>query len=381
MGKWSKYPQLYKKEWEKLDILKGWLEQRGDKGHCKYCKADLRPHLSDLKKHATSQKHLKVIKSRKGTAQNVFNTFQEQTELTEEMKTKKFELQIALYIATKSSFLAVDDLCEILQNKFGKNTISMHRTKCTALVKNVLAPHFKKELLEEIKETPFSIMVDESTDISSTKLVALSIRYYSEKKKEIINTYLGSAEIAKADAIGLEGAVRLKLDEWGLEGKNMVGLGTDGAASMVGENNSLQALLRRTWPHITHIRCVCHALDLAARDAVRKAMPSNIEYMVRVTFNWFAHSFQRLSAYQEIAQLIGFSNDMGGDGEEEELANERSKPLKLISPSETRWLVVADCVERILSQYDALLAHFSVAYQGTILKKNFYCNFQMDILS
>jgi len=225
---------------------------------------------------------LKVIKSRKGTAQNVFNTFQEQTELTEEMKTKKFELQIALYIATKSSFLAVDDLCEILQNKFGKNTISMHRTKCTALVKNVLAPHFKKELLEEIKETPFSIMVQilQSTDISSTKLVALSICFYSEKKKEIINTYLGSAEIAKADAIGLEGAVRLKLDEWGLEGKNMVGLGTDGAASMVGENNSLQALLRRTWPHITHIRCVCHALDLATRDAVRKAMPSNIEYMV-----------------------------------------------------------------------------------------------------
>jgi len=212
-------------------------------------------------------------------------------------------------------------------------------------------------------------------------LVALSICHYPEKKKEIINTYLGSAEIAKADAIGLEGAVRLKLDEWGLEGKNMVGLGTDGAASMVGENNSLQALLRRTWPHITHIRCVCHALDLAARDAVRKAMPSNIEYMVRVTFNWFAHSFQRLSAYQEIAQLIGFSNDMGGDGDEEELANERSKPLKLISPSETHWLVVADCVERILSQYDALLAHFSVAYQGTILKKNFYCNFQMDILS
>jgi hypothetical protein len=29
------------------------------------------------------------------------------------------------------------------------------------------------------------------------------------------------------------------LDEWGLEGKNMVSLGIDGAASMVGKNNSL----------------------------------------------------------------------------------------------------------------------------------------------
>ena len=123
MGKWSKYPQLYKKEWENLEILKGWLEQRGEKGHCKFCKADLRPHLSDLKKHATSQKHLKIVQSRRGTSKTVFSTFQEPKELTEEMKTKKFELQIALYIATKSSFLAVDDLCEILQNKFGKNAI------------------------------------------------------------------------------------------------------------------------------------------------------------------------------------------------------------------------------------------------------------------
>ncbi len=364
MGKWSKYSQTYKKEWENQEILKGWLEQRGEKGHCKYCNVDLRPHLSDLKKHATSQKHLKITQSRKGTSKTVFNSIQELKELTEEMKTKKFELQIALYIATKSSFLAVDDLCEILQNKFGKNAISMHRTKCTALVKKVLAPHFKNELCEEIKDTPFSIMVDESTDISCTKLVALSIRYYSERMKTIINTYLGSSEIVKADAVGLEGAVRLMLDEWKLEGKNMIGLGTDGAAAMVGEHNSLQALLRRTWPHITHIRCVCHALDLAARDAVRKAMPSNIEYMVRVTFNWFAHSFQRIRAYQEIAQLIGFSCDMDGDNEDEQGPGDaRSKPLKLISPSETRWLVVADCVERILLQYDALMAHFSVAYQ------------------
>ena len=38
-------------------------------------------------------------------------------------------------------------------------------------------------------------------------------------------------------------------------------------------------------------------------------------------------------------------------------------PLKLISPSETRWLVIADCIERILGQYDALKAHFDIAYQ------------------
>jgi hypothetical protein len=62
------------------------------------------------------------------------------------------------------------------------------------------------------------------------------------------------------------------------------------------------------------------------------------------------YSFQRISAYQETAQLIGFSSDKGkGDGEEEYgLADVRSKPLKPISLSETCWPVVADFIEQIL---------------------------------
>ena len=32
----------------------------------------------------------------------------------------------------------------------------------------------------------------------------------------------------------------------------------------------------------------------------------------------------------------------------------------MISLSDTRWLVISDCVERILKQYDALTAHFDI---------------------
>ena len=31
-----------------------------------------------------------------------------------------------------------------------------------------------------------------------------------------------------------------------------------------------------------------------------------------------------------------------------------------MSLSDTRWLVISDCVERILKQYDALTAHFDI---------------------
>merc|ERR1712062_409841 len=47
------------------------------------------------------------------------------------------------------------------------------------------------------------------------------------------------------------------------------------------------------------------------------------------------------------------------------------KPLKLLSISNTRWLVVADCAQRILTQYDALTAMFDkTAYQNP-MKQDF----------
>ncbi len=52
---------------------------------------------------------------------------------------------------------------------------------------------------------PFSIMVNESTDESCTKLIAVSIRYYSRTLRTVVSTYLGMEEIVKADALSLEG--------------------------------------------------------------------------------------------------------------------------------------------------------------------------------
>jgi hypothetical protein len=60
---------------------------------------------------------------------------------------------------------------------------------------------------------------------------------------------------------------RKLMDEWSLRGENLVGIGTDGANVMSGNCHSLVTLLKRTWPHIIHIKCVCHSIDLIAKHA------------------------------------------------------------------------------------------------------------------
>lgn len=60
----------------------------------------------------------------------------------------------------------------------------MHRTKCGNIIKNVLASYFVQELRNDIRNSPFSILIDESTDISTDKYLGCTILYYSSCKKK-----------------------------------------------------------------------------------------------------------------------------------------------------------------------------------------------------
>ena len=86
----------------------------------------------------------------------------------------------------------------------------MHRTKCTALVRKVLGPHFEEELKEDIQKTPFSLLIDESTDVTISKILGVSIRYYSRSHQKIVSTFLSVIEVQKADATGLDSEIRYK---------------------------------------------------------------------------------------------------------------------------------------------------------------------------
>lgn len=51
---------------------------------------------------------------------------------------------LAMYIAEHTSIQAIDHLTELCKNKFCVSKI--HRTKCTAIIREVLAPHFRSTL-------------------------------------------------------------------------------------------------------------------------------------------------------------------------------------------------------------------------------------------
>lgn len=77
----------------------------------------------------------------------------------------------------------------------------MHRTKCTAMINSVLAPYFIKRLVSDIGDSKYSLLLDESTDLSVSKYLGIVVRYFCEVKRNVMATYLGLVELEGGDAL------------------------------------------------------------------------------------------------------------------------------------------------------------------------------------
>lgn len=201
----SVFRQRYRKFWESQCELKVWIRPclgNDQKASCFYCKCDINARYSDLMRHAATQKHIKAVApfSDKRNLQPKLN-FQSKPKTVDERQ--KAQGQLALFVATHCAFRNIDHLSEICNSQFPDSKasgFSMHKTKCTCIIKNILAPHFIKMLLSDVGESYYSLLIDESTDISVTKLLGIVIRYYSEKRKKVETTFLALAVLYSGTA-------------------------------------------------------------------------------------------------------------------------------------------------------------------------------------
>lgn len=342
------YTQKYRKEWESNPEFKGWLKPFiGDdtRAYCLYCKADFYAKLSDVKKHMTTQKHTQKAKPYNSSTQNKLPFMVKKI-----YSAKKAEATMALAIAEHCSMLACDHIGEACRAAFSDSTAAthfkMHRTKCTEMINGVLAPYFLKKLVADVGDQRFSLLLDESTDVSVSKYLGVVIRYFSDTKQTIVSTFLGLVELEGGDAKSIARAVVAFLEKCCLKKEKLLGIGTDNASVMTGINNGVHKVLKEEYglKYLVLIRCVCHSLQLAVSHASNDTIPRSVEYLVRETYNWFSVSPKRREAYKAIYETI----------------NCGEKPLQITKVCATRWLSIEPAVSRILDQWEELRLHFAV---------------------
>lgn len=79
-----------------------------------------------------------------------------------------------------------------------------------------------------------------------------------------------------------------------------MGIGTDNASVMVGVNNGVFTKLKEEVPHLVLVRCLCHSLQLSVSAAAKQFLPRNLKFLTRETYDWFARSSSRRTAYKEL---------------------------------------------------------------------------------
>lgn len=270
------------------------------------------------------------------------------SKISNEQKTS--DIKLTLYIAAHSSIKSIDHLSELLKN-IGKGSklagLRLHRTKCSKLILDVVAPGMMKELLYDIGDRDYSLILDESTDVSTIKYIAYCVRYFSQKQNKIVTDFLGFNEVGDATAESLYNDFMKFISETGLKLENLIGIGTDGASNLCGCNKSLYTLLKNRVPKLQLIKCSCHSLNLASSRACEE-LPSTLEFLLRETRNWFSHSPLRQMTYSALYTRV----------------NAGAKPSKLVQLSNTRWLAWTDAVSVNIKQWDELKEFF-----GKISKK------------
>lgn len=164
------YKQKPRESWLRDPLFKEWLAidpSDETKCYCKYCKSSIVAKLYDVQAHAKTNKHMATAScfAQKNKIVFVSNVAP---------KTKQQEAALCLYIATHSAITPVDHLGILCAKNFGGDSVKLHRTKCTNIIKNVLGPCFLEELKADIGDAQFSLLLDESTDVSVCKYLGKS---------------------------------------------------------------------------------------------------------------------------------------------------------------------------------------------------------------
>ncbi|XP_078724825.1 uncharacterized protein LOC144942051 [Lampetra fluviatilis] len=344
----TQYKQKYTAAWERVPALKGWLSPvPGNKfmAGCRICNVTLHARKKDLMDHCKTKKHQRCQSSI--SYSGVIAQLATYSTLSD---VKDAELRISAFTAEHYSLQSCDHLADMISKLDPQSdtlkSLKLHRTKCTRLITNVLAPSLHKELVEDICSSAayYSLIIDERTDVSCENCLCLLIKYYSTKQELIITTFYRLLTMKSSSAEDICKTIMDCLQEDELPIERLIGVGVDGASMDVGCEKSISMILKESVEHVVVFRCICRSLHLAGSKA-SEALPNHLEYLVRETYNWFFHNKKHQLEHKDLFKSL----------------NSGENPLKMTQTGNVRWLGTYEAVSHIVSHWDTLSKIFEMA--------------------
>ena len=371
----------YNKNWEKKFT---WLEYSEDHQgvFCKVCKKrgvslertggawitkpfnNWKKALEKMRAHSQSEVHIQscAAEADAATALKGGSIVQLIQSVTDQQKMKNRMAIKALlrcthfltrrHIAHTTNFEGLVNLIESCGSEYlkafkesaGKNATYTSTDSVVGFVE-ALGTWVERSLLKQVQQAQFySIMADECTDITTVEELSIFFRWVNDGVA--VEHFLGILPLKKADAVTIHSTLIKFLNEKEIQLGKLVGMGFDGAATFSGKHKGVQSLLKRNSPHALYVHCHCHLLQLACVQAANNTAGIKHVYTTLTSlWKFFHYSPKRTERLKEIQHVINLPE------------------LKMIKPSDTRWLSHERCVKAVKESYSALVYALNDIYE------------------
>ncbi|XP_078171495.1 uncharacterized protein LOC144565578 [Carex rostrata] len=126
---------------------------------------------------------------------------------------------------------------------------------------NACAEETTKDIIAELGDELFLVLIDEARDASTKEQMAVVIRFVN-KSGSVVERFLGIVHVSDTTALCLKAALENLFGKHGLSLCRLRGQGYDGASNMSGEFNGLKALIMNENESAYYVHCFAHQLQL-----------------------------------------------------------------------------------------------------------------------
>ncbi|XP_011406062.1 PREDICTED: zinc finger MYM-type protein 1-like [Amphimedon queenslandica] len=188
----------------------------------------------------------------------------------------------------------------------------------------------------------FTLLVDETKDLSKNEQMSFSVRYLDSDRFEIVERFLTFVVAHNLTAQHLTQYIVDTLSLFNLDMSCIVSQGYDGAA-MSGSTAGVQTCIREIVPHAIYIHCSAHVLNLVLVDCVQSISQASEFFFLLQSLYVF------MSASKAHSLFIEKQSELHPD--------KQSKELRL---SDTRWACRYASLDAICSTFDAILLSLEI---------------------
>jgi len=232
----------------------------------------------------------------------------------------------------------------ILQDSSKNLEIEKHYENDNMCVQFVESISFviERKVLENIKKSEYySLLIDETMDISKKEQLIIYGKYFDSGKQQFRTSFLKVTPLQNQNGAQIFLTVKEYLSKNGLDIKKCMSFGCDGASNLTGYRKGVFSHLLKSNPFLILRHCANHRLALASADTKNDVKYIN-EYVDNISdiYSFFSRSARRNILLKKFQ------------------AETLEPELHVLKMCPTRWLSLSNCVKNMSKMLQSVVLTF-----------------------